>query len=57
MIGQALVGLTNNLAVLAQGERNNGDLGAACGEARQGTAHKKGFIIRVGVDCHHAIAG
>ena len=57
MVGQALVGLTNNLAVLAQGERNNGDLGAACGEARQGTAHKKGFIIRVGVDCHHAIAG
>ena len=31
MIGQTLVRLTNDLAVLAQGERNDGDFGAACG--------------------------
>ena len=31
MIGQALIRLADDLAVLAQGERNDGDFGAACG--------------------------
>ena len=31
MIGQALVGLADDLAVLAQGKRNDDNLGAACG--------------------------